>query len=236
MLALNVGFAKAVEELAGETWTPVRAQEKARKDAAKDDPDHERRQHEVARWLWDRREPLAGSIAERYLRETRAYGGPLPPTLGFLRAYKDHRPALIAAFAIPGEIEPGVLAKPSDVQSVQLIALKPDGSSKADVEHPKKIVGSPSGLPIAVSPFDDNQALAICEGLEDALSVYEATTLPCWASGGAGFLPKLAVVVPSHIKRVTIFAHSDKAGRAGAYALAESLYAEGVAVFIDGAD
>jgi hypothetical protein len=35
-----------------------------------------------ARWLWSRRLPLSGSIAETYLR-TRGYDGPLPATLGF---------------------------------------------------------------------------------------------------------------------------------------------------------
>src|SRR5207245_6456837 len=37
-----------------------------------------------ARWLWDGRQPVAGTPAETYLRKARSYGGPLPPTLGFL--------------------------------------------------------------------------------------------------------------------------------------------------------
>jgi hypothetical protein len=44
---------------------------------------------------WRQREPLVGSTGERYLREARAYKGPLPATLGFLRA----NTALICAFA-----------------------------------------------------------------------------------------------------------------------------------------
>jgi DNA primase len=32
------------------------------------DGDHERRQREKATWLWSRREPITGTIAERYLR------------------------------------------------------------------------------------------------------------------------------------------------------------------------
>jgi hypothetical protein len=33
-----------------------------------------------ARWLWSRRRPIAGTIAETYLRQVRGYGGELPGT------------------------------------------------------------------------------------------------------------------------------------------------------------
>jgi hypothetical protein len=48
---------------------------------------------EKAQWLWSQREPITGSIAETYLRSTRGYGGPLPATLGFLPARRNHPPA-----------------------------------------------------------------------------------------------------------------------------------------------
>jgi putative DNA primase/helicase len=197
--------------------------------------DYERRQHEIARWLWGRRQPLEGSIAEIYLREVRAYKGPLPPTLAFLLPYKDHPPSLICAFSPhPGEIEPGILAEPCDVQSVQLIALKPDGSGKAGVEVPKRSIGAHKGLPIVVSPPNDGLGLAICEGIEDALSVYEATGLGCWASGGATFLAALADTVAGYIDVVTICQHPDTAGRQGARELARRLAERGVEIRIVG--
>lgn len=196
------------------------------------DDDRERRQHEKARWLWGQRRPLAGTIAERYLREARGYGGPLPASLGFLKAQKDYPPALIAAFAMPEESEPGVLATPRAVGSVLLISLRADGSGKAEIEDPKRIVGSPCGLPVVVAPVNDLLGLAICEGVEDALSVYEATGLGVWAAGGAGFMPKLAAAVPSYVEAVTIFAHADETGRRGASDLARSLADTGVSLSI----
>jgi len=73
----------------------------------------------------------------------------LPATLGFLPARKpSHHPALIAGFALPEEIEPGVLGEPRNVTSVYLTLLKPDGSGKADTKKQKLIVGSPGDLPI----------------------------------------------------------------------------------------
>jgi hypothetical protein len=62
-----------------------------------------------AQWLWAKRQPIAGSIAETYLRSARGYGGPLPATLGFLPSRGDHPPAMIAAFGMATECEPGVL-------------------------------------------------------------------------------------------------------------------------------
>src|SRR4029077_10612350 len=44
---------------------------------------YERQQREKAGWLWSRRRPIEGTPAERYLRETRCYSGPIPKTLAF---------------------------------------------------------------------------------------------------------------------------------------------------------
>ena len=69
----------------------------------------------------------------------------IQPTLGFLPARGDHPPALIAAFGIATEPEPGVLAIADDaVTAVQLVKLKLDGSGKADIEPNKIIIGKGS--------------------------------------------------------------------------------------------
>ena len=83
------------------------------------------------------------------MREVRAYDGPLPGTLSFLAPTKpEHHPALIAAFGIPDEIEPGVLEQleVEQVRGVHLTLLKPDGSGKADTEPQKIMVGPSEGL------------------------------------------------------------------------------------------
>ena len=180
-------FVEAVAALSGESRISLKLPPRKRDPGTEDDD--VRRRRETARWLWAQRVPLAGSIAETYLRTARGYGGPLPATLGFLKPSKDYPPSLIAAFAMPEEAEPGVLRAPLDVDAVQLIELKPDGSGKADVEIQKRTVGSPKGVPIVVAPPNDLLAISIHEGVEDALSAHEATGLGAWASGGASFLP-----------------------------------------------
>jgi hypothetical protein len=77
----------------------------ARRDAAARDQKLRTERLDKAQWLWSQRRPIAGSIAETYLRQARGYVGPLPATLGFLPARGEHPPAMIAAFGLAHEVE-----------------------------------------------------------------------------------------------------------------------------------
>jgi hypothetical protein len=193
-----------------------------------------------ALWLWRRRQSAAGTVVDTYLRK-RGYAGVIPATLGFLASHGDHPPALIAAFGMCSEPEPGELSiADDDVRAVQLIKLKPDGSGKADIADSKIIVGQGAlGLPIMLAPPNDLLGLVICEGVEDALSIHMSTGLGAWSSGGAGRMPALADAVPGYIDFVTIAAHRDRAGVNGADGLADGLRRRGVehaVTFIDEGD
>ncbi|MBV9982314.1 toprim domain-containing protein [Bradyrhizobium sp.] len=85
------------------------------------------------------------------------------------------------------------------------------------------MVGAPRGYPIVLAPPADLCGLAITEGIEDALSVHEATGLGAWAAGAASLLPALAAVVPEWIECVTIMVDDDDAGRSNADTLAKRL-------------
>lgn len=199
--------------------------------------DYAKQQHQKAAWLWSRREPIIGTIAETYLRKVRGISScALPATLGFLPSRKpEHHPAMIAAFALADEPEPGIVASPRDVAAIHLTLLKPDGSSKADVAEAKLMVGSPGPTPVVLAPVNDLGGLAITEGIEDALSVHEATGLGAWAAGAAGRMPGLASMIPRYAEAVTICAHADKAGRNGARQLAENIARiGGIKIFVDG--
>ncbi|MGY8682460.1 toprim domain-containing protein [Bradyrhizobium sp. UFLA05-153] len=193
-----------------------------------------REQRRKASWLWSNRQPIAGTIAEMYLREARGITCPLPPTLGFLPPRKaEHRPAMIAAFALADEIEPGVLGQPRNVEAVHLTLLKPDGSGKAEVEKSKIIVGSAS-LPIVLAPPNDLLGLAITEGIEEALSVHQATGLGAWAAGSASRLPALAAAIPTYVECVTVIVDDDKAGRHHASTLAAALRDRHIEIVLEG--
>ena len=216
MRAEGCGFVEAIEKLTDGAWRPS-APRRTHIAAASAKAADDRAEREKAQWFWRRRQPIIRSIAETYLRQARGYGGEIPATLGFLPATKEHAPALIAAFGI------------QDVMAVQLIKLKPDGSDKADVDPNKIIIGRGAlGSPIVLAAPNDLNGLAIAEGIEDALSIHEATGLGAWASGGAGRMPALADAVPDTIDCVNIFGDDDDTGRAHAPELAARLRARGV--------
>jgi hypothetical protein len=166
--------------------------------------DDTNRQLGKARWMWGKGEPPHGSPVEPYLGDARNYSGPLPQTIRYLKPFKpQYHPAMIAVFAIPDEIEPGVLKVRDDqIRGIHLTLLKPDGSSKAGTERDKLMIGS----------------------------LREATGLGVWAAGSASRLPSLADTVPAYTDCVTVAADDDEAGRTGAVKLAQALQARGIHV------
>jgi hypothetical protein len=196
---------------------------RARAEAAERDRQSSAERLSKARWLWSRRKPIINSVVETYLRDMRCYDGTFPGTLGFLPPRGQHGPAMIAAFGIAREIEPGCLRiLDGDVVGVHITWLKPDGTGKIDTK-PKIMIGTSIGSPIILAPPNDLLGLAITEGIEDALSVHDATGLGVWAAGCASRLPALANAVPNYIEAITIYSDADTAGQAGAVALAEAL-------------
>jgi hypothetical protein len=187
--------------------------------------DAAREQSRKAAWLWQHRVTMRGSIAERYLREARGISCPLPPTLGFLPARGEHPPAMIAAFGMATEPEPGRLAIDAvAVRGVHLTRLKPNGSGKVEDGSEQKIMlGRSLGLPIVLAPMNDLLGLAVTEGIEDALSIHQATGLGAWAAGSASRLPALAAAVPDYADGVSILVDDDTDGRKGAFALEAGL-------------
>jgi hypothetical protein len=160
---------------------------KARAAAAERERQITKQRLDLARWLWRRRHPIVGSIGELYLREARGYGGPLPATLGFLPSRGNHPPAMIAAFGMATESEPGVLRiADAAVLGVHLTRLLPDGSGKAVFDDPdeqaKIMIGCSVGSPIVLAPPNDLLGMAVTEGIEDGLSVYEDTGLGIWVA------------------------------------------------------
>jgi hypothetical protein len=191
---------------------------KARAEAAERDRALRAERLSKALWLWSQRRPIAGSVAERYLREARGYGGPLPATLAFLPARGDHPPAMIATFGLAREVEPGVIAiADGAVMGVHLTRLRPDGSAKATFEDPdepaKIMIGHSTGSPIILAPPNDLLGLAIAEGIEDGLSVHQDTGLGVWTAGSASRMPALADLVPAYIDCVTVIGDDDEDGR-----------------------
>ena len=202
------------------------------------DADEVARRRQGSLRLWDASVPAAGTIVQTYLKSRSLDFAALPAAIRYLPQRRpEHHPAMIAAFAMAEEVEPGRLAVSHDaIRGVHLTFLRPDGRGKAAVNPAKIMVGRSKGKPIAVAPIGDGLGLTIAEGIEDALSAHLMTGLGAWAAGSAGRMPALAEAVPAYTEIVTIIADDDDAGRGGAEGLAKRLAARGIEVTLAAAE
>lgn len=194
--------------------------------------ENKNRQRDKALWLYHATEPATGTVVQAYLR-SRGITMPLPATIRFLPAQKpEQHPAMLVPFGIPDEPEPGIITiSEQKITAVQLVLLAADGTGKANTEPSKLTIASPAGMPLVAAAMGDAMGLGIAEGFEDALSIYQATGLGAWASGGASFLPKLVAPIEDLATReydaspdsISIFADADDTGRRNARELATRL-------------
>jgi hypothetical protein len=161
----------------------------------------------------------------------------VPATVRFLPSgAKNPYPAMITAFGIALEPEPGRLTISSEaVGGVHLTYLQPDGGGKAPIDPVKRMIGKIKGLPIVLAPPNDGLGLLIAEGIETALSAHLGTGLGTWAAGSAGLMPALADAVPDYVQCVTVAVEDDPAGRRGARELIQRLEARRIATIQFGA-
>jgi len=180
----------------------------------------------LARRLWTASTALPQTPGETYLRRARGYNGPLPPTLRYLPARENHPHALVAAFGLVSEIACGELASPEAPPAIHLTRLAPNALDRLD----KIMIGPVSGHPIVLATVNDGLGLMIAEGIEDALSLHEATGLGAWAAGSASHMAKLADAVPGYVACVTLAQDDDEAGRTATNRLGAALVARGFEV------
>ncbi len=171
-----------------------------------------------AKRLWLEAQPVAGTLAEAYLRG-RGITCELPPTLRFhgacwhgptARSY----PAMVAA------------VQGSGAAAVHRTFLRADGSGKADIEPDKLMLGATAGG--AVRLADGPSRLVVGEGIESTLSLAcgllgEPATL--WAALSTSGMRGLRL--PPEPGRLTIACDGDKPGREAAHALAERAHGSG---------
>ncbi len=175
-----------------------------------------------ARAIWQAAIPVAGTLAEAYLR-WRAIDPPYPAALRFagLPYGKGRvRPCLVCAVRDPG----------GEVKGIQRIWLADDGRGKAAVPKPKLSLGQVRGGAIRLGDPDGTGPLAVCEGPEDGLSLSAMLGAPVWVAAGATFLP--AMQFPPEVQAVLIGADNDPAGREAADKAARAFARRGLAVRI----
>lgn len=111
--------------------------------------------------------------------------------------------------------------------------LADEGSAKAPVHNPRKMLASVAGGAVRLANLTDDHVVGLAEGIETALSVMAACVrLPVWATLSTSNLEQ--VVLPAEARKVVLLADHDpsNAGARAAAAAAARLHAEGRRVFI----
>lgn len=162
--------------------------------------------------LWQEAQPIAGTIAETYLRG-RGITCDLPPSLRF-HGNTWHGPT--------GRRFPALVAlvEGSDGFAVHRTYLRPDGSGKADVEPVKAMLGTTAGGAVRLS--DGPTQLVVAEGIESAISLncgLLRKPATVWAALSTSGMRNLRL--PQEPGYLTIAIDGDEPGRDAGYALAE---------------
>jgi putative DNA primase/helicase len=206
----DVPFAEAVSRLTGGT-RPAPSQRRAPTSKPGPSQDDWKRR---ALDLWAEAAPIAGTIAERYLRAPKVEGGraidlssdllPLDVSPRVIRFHRDcpfgegaRHPCLIALYRDVVTDAPTAIMR---------TALTPDGR-KLD----RKALGNVGGAAIKLSDDADvTMALTIGEGLETTLAGMAKGFAPAWALGNAGAIGRFPVL--AGIEALTILGETDDGG------------------------
>lgn len=112
--------------------------------------------------------------------------------------------------------------------------LKPDGSGKAEMAAPRKLMPGelPDGSCVRLSEYVAGGPLGIAEGIETAFGASALFDMPVWAAINSGGMAKW--LPPEGCTEVAIFGDNDQkfGGHAAAWALAHRLAVKGIEVSV----
>lgn len=177
----------------------------------------------LAARIWASAKPLAGSIAETYLRQARAIAAPLAAAmLRFDPGRGDGPPAMVAA----------VLNAIGDLTGAHRTFLAPDGSGKAKIVMPRQSRGEIMGSFIRLAL---GSRLIVAEGIESALSAWEARppeASDCGAIAAISAGGMAGLIWPATVRELIIAPDRDAsgAGERAAQSLARRAHAAGLGV------
>lgn len=169
-----------------------------------------------------------GDVAHRYLASRCVDELIYPDALRFAPALRDGdggvRPCMVAMVGVHGRAR---------FVSMHRTFLKPDGSGKAEMASPRKMMPGdlPDGSCVMLSEYTGGP-LGIAEGIETAMSASALYEMPVWAAINSSLLAKWTP--PEGCDEVAVFADNDPkfGGAAAAYALAHRLAVKGIAVTV----
>jgi hypothetical protein len=216
----GISFPRAVEMVAslagvglpGHTETEAekrernrRAADRQRRDAQRQQDDERERERKIdtVRSLWDEAKPIAGTLAETYLRSRFIELESWPASLRFhprLSYAGGRHPALIG----------GVQAASRKLIAIWRVFLNADGTAMKDEEGKKVKLGFGPATGGAVRFGPVTETLRLAEGMETALAVMLLTkpNASTWATLSTSGMTGLEI--PAGVKRLELYADGDR--------------------------
>lgn len=193
-------------------------------------------EREKLRKNWTQAKPIAGTLAETYLRERGLAFDKWPHVLrlhdnmGYYEKDEAGTPRLIGNFPCMLAVLQGPDGR---VTTLHRTYLDPNGHGKAPVAKTKKAM-SRVGHGAAIRLFEvKGDEMAIAEGIETALAVTMQRGIPCWATYSSGVMKSF--VPPPGVTKVWVYADNDipdekgrRAGQDAAKELIARLQSEGI--------
>jgi hypothetical protein len=188
------------------------------------------KERELIAWADAQAVPIPGSLGEVYTQVR----GILPPENLRAWRYLERGPFLIRDNLTVWTRERLMVAFATttggEITCIELTPLIVDGTDRVrSSKPPRGKIGAMTGAAIRLADLrSDNsdpwaEALALAEGVEDALAYWRLTGCPTWALLGAGNFAAFAEHVPSLATEVRIAADHDHGGMKGARDLRERL-------------
>jgi len=202
----SVGYLDAIKILAGPApdrpaLPPAAAViETAR---ANDETIERQRKINIARSIWQRRRPITGTLAERYLHsrgldideDHLRYMG-VDPEAAWREVPNDPASPLLRV--------PCLLAVYRDIYSDEIVAVQKTRLAEDGSKLERRFNGCPRGAAIKIDADEDvTMGLSIGEGLETCLSARIFGFKPVWAVGSAGAIETFPVL--AGVEALTLF-------------------------------
>jgi putative DNA primase/helicase len=183
----------------------------------------------LLRAVWCETSPMVkGDIADLYFASRGVDQFTYPKALRFSPAMRDGeggiKPCMVALVGVYGS---------DKYATMHRTFLKRDGSGKAEMPSPRKLMPGPlpDGACVALSEYTGGP-LGIAEGIETALAASAMYDLPVWSALNSRMLTKWRP--PEGCEEVAIFGDNDPkfAGQAASWVLAHRLALRGVSVTV----
>lgn len=222
----GVSFPRAVEmvaSLAGVNLPGREETEKERRERLKREQDRKRRdeqrarQHqkamerkaETVRSIWDEAKPIAGTLAEQYLKSRSIELSDFPEGTEWMPSLRFHPGLLLENVKHPALIG-GVQGKNRKLIAIWRIFLQPNGRALTNAEGRKMKLGfgPANGGAVRLGPV--TETLRLTEGIETGLGVLLLSRKPSsvWATlSTAGMI---GLEIPEGVKRLEIYADGDR--------------------------